>query len=1257
VLLLAAVPLPDGSASGASPAGAPALASRGAAAREVPDRSAATAATRGVLLPEQYTLSTTWDPELPTTSNAFFHPEGLDVSNQGIIAVAERGNHVVSLWTLQGERQGRWGHRGSGPGEFLAPEDVAFDYTLSEPRLYVADLGNRRVQVLAARTGTFVAAWTDLGLPRGIAVGPDSRVYVSDAEGDVVRVFDPDGRALAVWGGPGHAPGRLDMPLGLSVGPDGWLYVADYGNQRVQWFDATGTVAGSLALDNRAGQGGAPLDVGLDARGNLLVAVPRGLLQFAGRTSYTRTIGPFWEKPSTGCRPGECCIEFQPIANNHEGVRRLAVRPGVGLVFSYAPSLRWKDRITVIPERWYAGHFPKCGEPEARHVTDPRRIDAGRDPYVDVLGSGPALYLFRRDGSLYNDLTGVSGGTGDDLAAGAIAAPMDNPSESARTYTAIITGNQVQFYGTHKEGCSQCFYPRTCPPQPAIDVLPPQVVTESLQTTVHWNRALSFTECGLAVAVLDAAVPQVVVRGYSPAPPTYFMPAMPAGTRLGDRRLPFRGYSDLEYGPGDTLWVLARDGVVQPFDAHGRKGDEVQLSGLGDRSAEALAVEDNQRLFVLTGDAWVYKFTAAGEMRAAWSVPDAAGPGRYEDVAVDTSGQVVVTDGANDRVVVFAPSDEPATEPLPETRAACTVTPSKTASPTRILLGETTDVTLGLTADCRQDHDIVVVVDGSCQMTGDRMVRTRAGVGRLVTALQPGRDHLGVVSFTDAYGGGRLLAGLGDDPSRLGEIARTLPTECLAFVPGRGGEGRLADGLRAGREALLGPESRPDADKILILVTPSVFDSGTIAERLVGKPGAQVTDREHALWETRRLWNAGVRVVTIGIGPDAVSRRHEPDQGLLAALSMPPRDYHYAGPAGVPAVFDGLAGELGTSALFEALEIVDRVPANMRLVPGSVQPPAEVRADGALRWTFGSVGAGGVPALSYRLEPLSPGLWPTNIDAVAVYTDGLGASGQTVFPIPRVEVIAPTATPTDTPTPTSTPTATATPTATPTPTPTFTPTATFTPSPTPTATPTATPTPVPEPMYLPILYRQHCKPSVVPLDVVLAIDTSSSMNGDKIASAIAAARDFVALLDLSRDRAGIVTFNAAARRVQGLTGDRAALDRALSGVTTAVGTRIDLALWEAIDAVAGKDGRQGADPVIVMLTDGRPQGGTEADIALAVGTARELRVTIYTIGLGADVDPTVLLGIAGDRSRVYLAPGPEDLATVYRAIARVIPCR
>jgi hypothetical protein len=77
--------------------------------------------------------------------------------------------------------------------------------------------------------------------------------------------------------------------------------------------------------------------------------------------------------------------------------------------------------------------------------------------------------------------------------------------------------------------------------------------------------------------------------------------------------------------------------------------------------------------------------------------------------------------------------------------------------------------------------------------------------------------------------------------------------------------------------------------------------------------------------------------------------------------------------------------------------------------------------------------------------------------------------------------------------------------------------------------------------------------------------------------------------------------------------------------------------------------------VIVLLTDGIQYEEPETALAVAA-EARAAGVSIYAIGLGADVDGEYLKQIAGTPSRYYYAPSEGELEGIYREIARVIPC-
>lgn len=70
-----------------------------------------------------------------------------------------------------------------------------------------------------------------------LAVHPDGRIAVLDAQAQEIRIFAPDGHHLATYGGKGQGPGEFQRANGLVVGPDGVLRVPDTSNNRLSFVD------------------------------------------------------------------------------------------------------------------------------------------------------------------------------------------------------------------------------------------------------------------------------------------------------------------------------------------------------------------------------------------------------------------------------------------------------------------------------------------------------------------------------------------------------------------------------------------------------------------------------------------------------------------------------------------------------------------------------------------------------------------------------------------------------------------------------------------------------------------------------------------------------------------------------------------------------------------------------------------------------------------------------------------------------------
>ena len=94
------------------------------------------------------------------------------------------GNNRLVRFSKDGKFIKQWGggigSEGYLPLQFNDPHDIAID---GDGRLYIADRGNQRVQVLD-KEGNFITRWTQFGKPSAIAVDTKGNIYVADGMSD-----------------------------------------------------------------------------------------------------------------------------------------------------------------------------------------------------------------------------------------------------------------------------------------------------------------------------------------------------------------------------------------------------------------------------------------------------------------------------------------------------------------------------------------------------------------------------------------------------------------------------------------------------------------------------------------------------------------------------------------------------------------------------------------------------------------------------------------------------------------------------------------------------------------------------------------------------------------------------------------------------------------------------------------------------------------------------------------------------------------
>jgi tight adherence protein B len=165
------------------------------------------------------------------------------------------------------------------------------------------------------------------------------------------------------------------------------------------------------------------------------------------------------------------------------------------------------------------------------------------------------------------------------------------------------------------------------------------------------------------------------------------------------------------------------------------------------------------------------------------------------------------------------------------------------------------------------------------------------------------------------------------------------------------------------------------------------------------------------------------------------------------------------------------------------------------------------------------------------------------------------------------------------------------------------------------------------------------------IDIVLAIDVSDSVKGTPLATALAAARDFVGRLPAGV-RVGLETFSRTPTVLRNLTDDHAGVLAALGPMDTHLGT----ALYDAVAAAAGMFS-QDSQRNIVLFTDGSNTTRT-GTLEAAIAAAKNARATVFTVGLQSrELDPDVLRDIAKQTGGAYSTATEESLASIYQELA------
>jgi streptogramin lyase len=209
--------------------------------------------------------------------HATIYPSGLDVDASGTVYAADTGNDQVVAFSSTGAQLWRVGSETGGKtlGNFSQPRDIAY----LTGRLYVADEGNNRIQVLNASNGSAITQFpvrfnSVLGVSAGVNGSAQSIILATEDLNNTVALFTMSGAAAGTVGsGPGNGNGQLNAPRDAATDAAGDIFVADYNNDRVAEFSASGTwIRNWGSRGTGPGMFNRPYGVALDRAGDVYVA-------------------------------------------------------------------------------------------------------------------------------------------------------------------------------------------------------------------------------------------------------------------------------------------------------------------------------------------------------------------------------------------------------------------------------------------------------------------------------------------------------------------------------------------------------------------------------------------------------------------------------------------------------------------------------------------------------------------------------------------------------------------------------------------------------------------------------------------------------------------------------------------------------------------------------------------------------------------------------------------------------------------------
>ncbi len=177
-----------------------------------------------------------------------------------------------------------------------------------------------------------------------------------------------------------------------------------------------------------------------------------------------------------------------------------------------------------------------------------------------------------------------------------------------------------------------------------------------------------------------------------------------------------------------------------------------------------------------------------------------------------------------------------------------------------------------------------------------------------------------------------------------------------------------------------------------------------------------------------------------------------------------------------------------------------------------------------------------------------------------------------------------------------------------------------------------------------------------PTNVMLVVDTSGSMEGDKMSLTQQALVMFIEQMQGDRDQVGLVEFGGTVKQVQELRrltqANRDELTNIIYGMRPQGNTALLDATGTAYEYLINYGDTEAINAIVVM-TDGRENASrlSQSDLQRRFSESSDVQVVVFTIGFGRDVDVSMLESVAETGNGQFRRADETDIQELYKIIS------